>query len=257
MIDLLLSSGLPIKFNEINEKFLFADNIVFNSLNRIPLKSLLPTLLNKSIRYPETVYIEHKNIRRKEDADFFKQRGYNYDLLLIPSGLMGVEFIRTHIFHSASDPDKPSISEIIEVHHGNLVILLQKNQPKAEMDFDTRVSEGLVVRLKAGEKFALPQSYYYTFINTKSYPVIFSRFYKENTVCDYTQLRREQGLAYFAIRKNAKQEIVLNPRYREIPQIRVVSPEEVKISSTPDLSDEKPLYDEVVERSDELCSCLY
>ena len=248
-----LSSGLPVRFDELAEKFVFGEGIIYSHVNRIPLASMLPGLLNKTLRYPETVYLETKNVRKVNDDDYFKQTGFNYDIVMLPAGLMGVEFIRSHIFYLKPDPGNLRVSEIVEAICGNLSILLQKNKPKDDFDFETKVSEGLVVRLAKGEKFIIPQGYYYTFINTKLRPVVFSRFYLKGTLCDYSEFRREQGLAYFAIRKNAKQEIVLNPRYRDIPQIKKVSSSAANISMSPQLGAE-PLYVQIVNQSNHLSS---
>lgn len=256
MIDLQLSSGLPIKFDEIAERFHYGEGVTFNALNRIPLSSMLPGLLNKSLRYPENVYLEHRNIHHVEHDELFKNSGFNYDILMLPSGLMGVEFIRSHIFYSeCAGTDSTEVSEIVEVLSGALTILLQKNNPKDEFDFETRVSEGLVVKIKEGEKFSLPRGYYYTFINTKETPVVFSRFYMKGCMCDYSRFRREQGLAYFAIRKNAKQEIVLNPRYRDIPKIKKGSVGQITFSNKLTLNQE-PLYVQALRNANEWIAYL-
>ncbi|MFW5702914.1 MAG: glucose-6-phosphate isomerase family protein [Candidatus Dojkabacteria bacterium] len=223
-MDLQANCGLPLKFDDINENFSYGEEIVFDSIERVPLRTMLPGLLNKSLRYPETVYTQHRNIRRKQDEDMFHNTNLNYDIVMLPSGLMGVEFIRSHIYHKKKTEEGGfQLSEIIEVLAGKLTILLQRNEPKGEdWDMNTKVSEGLVVKLEGGEKFAVPRGYFYTFINTRTKPVVFSRFYMDDCHCDYNEFQQEQGLAYFAIRKNAKQEFVLNPRYREIPEVRQI-----------------------------------
>jgi|GEM_PF-961356 len=258
MIDLQLLSGLPIKFDELAEKFTYGEGVVYKQVNNVPISSMLPGLLNKSVRYPEMVYQEHKDIHKTNDNDLFSLDNIHYDLLMIPSGLMGVEFIRTHIFYAELSVDGKGLSEVVEALSGSLTILLQRNKPKVdELDFDTRVSEGFVVKLNKGEKFYLPRGYYYTFINTRSKPVVFSRFYLKGCICDYTRFQREQGLAYFAIRKNAKQEIVLNPRYREIPQIRKTNASGAStvggfLQEINNFFTAAPLYDQVVSRTGEL-----
>lgn len=249
MIDLQPVSGLPLNFDEESEKFRYGEGILFDSVNRIPLTSMLPGLLNKALRYPETVYMEHKNIRHQQDDQFLRDTGYQFDVLMLPSGLMGVEFIRSHIFYSEPAENCSQVSEIVECLSGMLTVLLQQNNPKGEWDFETRVKEGLVVKLKQGEKFVIPKGYYYTFINTRVRPTVFSRFYREGCLCDYSRFKREQGLAYFAIRKNAKQEIVLNPRYRDIPEIKKVTAATAEMPKpaqfTPD-----PLYVQVRDHLD-------
>ena len=103
---------------------------------------------------------------------------------------------------------------------------MQKNKPKDILDFDTYVEEGLVASLKKGDKFAIPTGYFHTFINADTIPVLFTRVYKENGLVDYKNLQRENGLAYYCIRKNAKMEIVHNPMYKDIPAIKKVKPAE-------------------------------
>lgn len=254
MVDLTLPSGLPIKFDDLTEKFQYGENIRYQNLNRIPLTSMLPGLLNKSLRYPETVYTEHKNIHLAQDDSIFSNSLFNYDLLMLPSGVMGVEFIRTHVFYSEiCDDVQASLSEIVEVLSGTLTVLLQRNTPKLDpFEFETKVSEGLVVKLTKGEKFSVPKGYFYTFINNRPRPVVFSRFYNNNCHSAYGSFSREQGLAYYAIRKNAKQEIVLNPRYREIPQIRKTAPEQIQYKAKPTLSKE-PLYNQIISQASLLC----
>lgn len=253
MIDLQLLSGLPIKFDELAEKFSFGEGVSYHTSNRIPIASMLPGLLNKAVRYPEVVYTEHKNVHHQDHEAIFLDDALHYDIVMIPSGLMGVEFIRTHIFYADTQSDgHAGLSEIVEVLSGTLTVLLQKNQPKSDMDFDTKVSEGLVVKLARGEKFFVPKGYYYTFVNTRGKPVVFSRFYLTGCICDYSKFRREQGLAYFAIRKNARQEIVLNPRYREIPKIRKATANQLRWQQPEQVVASEPMYSQIVQRLSEL-----
>lgn len=251
IVDLQANCGLPLQFDDINEKFSCGEEVVYDSLEKVHLKHMLPGLLNKSLRYPETVYTQYKNIRRKQDDQMFNNTDLHYDVVMLPSGLMGVEFIRSHIYHKKPAEDGAvQLSEIVETLSGRLTVLLQRNEPKDhEWDMGTKVSEGLVIKLRPGEKFAIPRGYYYTFINTKVKPVVFSRFYVDDCHCDYNEFQKEQGLAYFAIRKNAKQEFVLNPRYRDIPAVKQIqSCEEIsgmdEIADNIDMS--QPLYLQLV-----------
>jgi len=186
------------------------------------LQNLLPALLNKSLRYPEDVYEENEDLFTTQDEELFKKSLLHYDIIVLPAGLLGIEYIKTHIYYSPKSEGK--YSSVVECLMGILTVLIQKNKPKDEYDFDTAVEEGIMIKLRRGEKIAIPTGYYYTFINTKNSPVIFSRTYKNKGVVDYSILGNEQGLAYFAIRKNARTEIVFNPRYREIPKIKKFTP---------------------------------
>jgi oxalate decarboxylase/phosphoglucose isomerase-like protein (cupin superfamily) len=169
---------------------------------------------------------------------------------------MGVEYIRSHIYYSESKTKKVSVSEIIEVLHGETTILLQKNYPKDKLDFYTSVSEGFVVRLNENEKFSVPTGYYYTFINTEGEPAIFTRFYQKECKCNYNEFKKERGLAYFAIKKNAKQEIVTNPRYRNIPELKERPAEELDYCEKLGIDKTKPMYDQAVVKPEPSLSLI-
>ena len=87
------------------------------------------------------------------------------------------------------------------------------------MDSCTQVDSGYLVKLRQGERFVIPEGYLYTFVNASGANILFSRVYKKSNIVDYAQLKRERGLAYYCIRKNGHQEIVLNPFYKNTPAI--------------------------------------
>jgi oxalate decarboxylase/phosphoglucose isomerase-like protein (cupin superfamily) len=164
-------------------------------------------------------------------------------MVVLPTGLLGVEFTKSHIYGGGNQ--SKDINCIIEVVKGGATILLQKNKPPEEYEIETTIRDFIVAKVKSGEKFPIPSGFQYSFINTRNYPLVLSRIYKYDGRIDYRTLRREQGLGYYVIRKNARQEYVKNPRYRETPKLRTVKPEtyarKYKVSST------KPLYMQLVE----------
>jgi len=217
----------------------------------VKLSSILPSLLNKSLSYPEDVYDVYKKVFSEEDQNI-ADSDISYDLMLLPAGLLGIEFVKTHIYNdSACDSHK--LSCIIEVQYGVLTIIMQKNKIKCDTyDFETYVEEGLLVKLKKGEKLTIPNGYFYTFINTDEIPVVFVRVYRKEGIADYNLLRRERGLAYYCIRKNAKQEIVLNPAYRNTPKIKDVPSCEVN-----QIQFDIPLYQALKEEIQDIGATLF
>lgn len=224
MINLQDQCSLPIIFNTKEENFIFGEDIVYENKERIPLKSLIPGLLNKSLIYPVEVYEEYKNIRTVNDVRFAGS-DLIYDILYLPEGLLGVEYIKSHIYYSPNGDSCGNASTIVEILHGSLTILLQRNINKAELEFQKGVEDGVVMFAEKGDKIIIPKGYYYTFINTGEEPVIFSRIYRNKGIVDYYSMQREQGLAYFCIRKNARCEFVKNPRYRVVPELREITPQ--------------------------------
>jgi hypothetical protein len=222
MVSLQDTCCLDISFDPASNKLVYGQQVAPGATRKILLRNLIPALLNKSLHYPEVVYEEHVQVFNDGDQDL-AESGLSFDLLFIPAGLLGVEFIKSHIYYTPGSKDDPKkFSTVIEVHLGILTVIMQKNNPKDEFDVHTSVAEGLIVKLKRGEKLAIPQGYFYNFINTEEEPVVFVRIHKADDIVDYTLLRRERGLAYYCIRKNARQEIVLNPVYRSVPHIRTL-----------------------------------
>ncbi|MBD3281068.1 hypothetical protein GF389_06170 [Candidatus Dojkabacteria bacterium] len=218
MVDLQGVSSLPIKFNAATTTFEFADPIKCRQSKIISLQNLVPALLNKTLRYPENVYEENIDLFMCDDSEIFDSEKLHYEVIVLPSGLLGIEYIKSHVYYSPKEKGKTS--SVVECLYGILTIIVQKNKPKDEYDFETSVEEGMMIKLRKGEKIEIPTGYFYTFINTRNTPVIFSRTYKNKAVVDYTMLQNEKGLAYFAIRKNARAEVVYNPKYKYIPRLK-------------------------------------
>lgn len=240
MLDLSDTSSLDVSFDAANNRIVYGEKIRHSEPQRIQLDKLVPTLLNKSLSYPEDVYEEHLKIFHEEDQSLVTAE-VSYDFVCLPAGLLGIEFVKTHIYFSPESENlTATLSSGVEVHYGILTIIMQKNAPKGEFDFETQVDEGLIVKVRRGEKFFIPKGYLYTFINTEETPVLFVRIYRNCGILDYRMLKRERGLAYYCIRKNARQEIVLNPLYRNTPRIKETDVDNFDFKIQLDIK--KPIY---------------
>lgn len=220
MVTLLNNCNLGISLDTKSNTILLSEDVVTSPVQTISLLSLLPTLLNKSLSYPRDVYNEYNTVYHHDDEDL-AQSDVGYDIIYLPPGLLGIEYIKSHIYYSPKSNIEGSYSTIVEVLHGKLTIILQKNkQPVDEFEFETSVSKGYIIKVSQGEKCAIPKGYFFTFVNSSELPVIFVKINKGTSHADYNLLKREGGLAYYCIRKNAREEIVLNPRYRDTPKIK-------------------------------------
>lgn len=253
MINLQDFSSLPLYFDTKADRMVLGDGIECGNCNTVPLKNLTPGLLNKSLIYPTEVYEEHQNVRHQDHCDF--PSDIDYDIIYLPEGFLGVEYIKSHIFYSPNGDSHGIASNIIEVFHGALTILMQRNTITDEPTFETDVSDGLVINVKQGQTAVLPKGYYYTFINTNESPVIFSRTHRNRAIIDYSLLRKEQGMAYYFIRKNAKCEIVKNPRYGNVPELRHMTPEETIQDFK--FVHEKPIYSQLMQEMNMFLDMLW
>lgn len=242
MLNFLDLCSLDIHYDLESNAILYGEHIKYTQFQKVGLKNLAPVLLNKSLTYPVEVYEEYIGVFHESDQAE-AQVGLSYDLINLPAGLLGIEFIKTHVYYAPEKTDSDNISSIVEVLHGSLTILVQRNMCKDQYDCYSRVNDGYLVKLNKGEKFVIPDGYYYTFINTSEDPVVFSRAYRKNCVADYNQLKKERGLAYYCIRKNGREEIVMNPLYRGTPQIKVVNCEHCLIDHS--LDTKRSLYDQI------------
>jgi oxalate decarboxylase/phosphoglucose isomerase-like protein (cupin superfamily) len=216
MPTMLHNCSLDIDFDTKNKTIKYGNGVQFANKNKVELQQLSPVLLNRYITYPKTIYEEHIKVCEESDMIFYNNN-ISHDIFCIPSGLLGIEYIKTHIYYS--DYNHNTISSVIEVYRGSITVIMQKSSLSINYSHNNIVEEIHIVTLEIGDKLVIPSGYYYTFINTGERTAIFSRVYKNNQVADYTLLKKERGLAYYCIRKNAKCEVVKNPSYRNTPSI--------------------------------------
>lgn len=209
MIDLTDHCGFSVKYDELRGKLLMNPENCCENEEMVYLREMVPSLLNKSVKYPEKVYKHHKGVVHDD-----KTNQLRYDLVFIPYGLLGIEFIKTHIFYTPEVEGKYACT--IEAVTGDLVVMMQKNAEKeSPYQFDTMVEEAIIVSLKIGDKLSIPTGMMYTFVNVGMTPVIFSKVTRRDAApLDYNTIQREKGLAYYIISKNAKVEAVANPKYK-------------------------------------------
>lgn len=218
MLDLSSFCGVSLKYDELTGKLVIDEDYDFDE-EYISLNHIEPILLNKFLKYPEQVYRRITNVRSGADIE----SSINYNIYEIPSGLLGVEYIKTHIYSSEFKKNKSSC--VIEVVKGDLKVIIQEHYE--ENAFHKVVENIQIIELSPGEKLSIPSGVYYTFVNTSSDKVIFAKLTIQKPIeVDYSQLKREKGLAFYIISKNARLEIVANPKYKRKKQ----RPEHIKFS---------------------------
>lgn len=213
MLDLSEVAGFLLKLDLSKNKLLFEiDNSSgFEADHIVGLDDLLPILLNKNIQYPKKIYRKYANLSAKP----FEVHDTYFDLYLIPYGLLGIEFIKSHIYYSEYRKDK--FDALVQCYSGDLVVIMQKNleQEDSFSSVATNLEDIKIINLKPGEFIFVPSGYFYTFVNKGVDPVVFSRYSASRSApIDYTSLKKEKGMAYFIISKNAKVEKVANPKYK-------------------------------------------
>lgn len=202
--------GFAVQFDDEQGRINFGDGIEASE-QIVCLNEIIPVLLNKYLKYPEIVYKYHPKVKVTKHPEGTE---YSYNMFYIPYGLLGVEFIKTHVYYSPYEEGK--YDALIEVHSGTVTVVMQRNGEKEdEWDINTYVEELKVVHLKKGQKMAIPTGVYYGFVNTGLSHAVFSMVTSANhQQIDYESLKRERGLACYVICKNSKVAAVANPKYK-------------------------------------------
>jgi len=252
MINLQDTSGLPLLLNTQDNSLQPAGEITFDKRDRIKLENLKPVLLNKTLRYPIDIYSEYGDICIPDDQKCFKKSKLHYSIILLPPGLLGIEYNKTHIF--SPDQDQNDISVIVDIIYGKGSILIQRVKEKGEYDFDTEVDFVAHSKIRKGNRVVVPQNYMYTFINPSNYPLIIARLYEDDGKIDYRSMRKEHGMSYYLIRKNARQEIVRNPHYKEVPPLKKFHKK--KYLRKYSCSSKKPIYTQFMKKPKKFCKLL-
>lgn len=257
MIDLTDISGLPVSLDEESCKLCPNEEIEYTHEEEIRLNDIAPILLNKFVKYPEHVGYIYKKVGKKSHVSDLNDSKASYDLIVIPFGLLGIEFNKSHIFYS--EPKAGKYSSVVEVLRGEVTLILQENEEHRDpLALNTIVERIEMIKLKAGQKIAIPTGFMYSFVNTGSTEAVLSTVCTASTKkIDYEELKREKGLAFFIISKNAKVEVVANPKYKvkEQPVNKEFSElsEEEKSRYTLDfISEGQTLYDCLTSRKSEL-----
>lgn len=236
MTDLSVFSGLPLSIDTDTGEIVLNETVRFEAESKVKITDIAPVLLNKFIKYPENVYSMLHNVSLKDDTDIMSTRYLTFDLIHLPFGLLGIEYIKTHIYYS--DYVENKFDSVIQLYSGKVAVVMQKNKPDSgegheEHSFTTEVESVEVIDLEPGDRLLIPSGVFYTFVNTGNEKALFamicSRAHKE---IDYAKLNKEKGLAFFIISKNGKIEIVANPKYRCEKPMEHISLKEMNAKQT-------------------------
>ncbi len=242
MINLQDSSGLPLLFNTSENSLQPAGDLHIGNIEKIKLDMVRPILLNKTLKYPFLVYTEYSDIMLTQHKEIFEKHDLHYSTIVLPPGLLGIEYNKTHIF--APDNDKNDITAIVDVIHGRGIVLTQKVKEKSPYEFETEVDFANMFSVRKGDRIPIEQKNMYTFVNSSSSAFIIGRLFEDDGKIDYRTIRREQGMSYYFIRKNARREIVKNPRYKDLPRLKRVKAD--TYAKKHRLTSQKPIYTQFI-----------
>jgi oxalate decarboxylase/phosphoglucose isomerase-like protein (cupin superfamily) len=194
-IDLKQSSGLPLYYSGED---LQPQGLTIKDTATFCIDNIRPQLLNEELNCPEIFYKKYKDI----DKDgVFKDKNLKINIYLIFPNLAGIEYTKTFATKSLRRP------RILDIVYGGGTILLQK--------YESPIKNRIIkVQVKKGQKIIVPSGYTCTIVNSRqgSNLIVLELLSRESN--PRIVLDDKGGMAYYIIRKNAKQEIVRNPNYK-------------------------------------------
>jgi hypothetical protein len=244
---------IAVNLNTSNHNFVFNKEkmVIPKSVQDISLDDIKDILLNNQIKYPDYVYTEARGVYQKIHEKLFIDSGVKHSLIYLPNSMLGVEFVKSHIYTSPFIEKINSTSvkkilnaikgkvevdakfaAILECIYGNCVVIMQrritKSNPKDIYASSTHdVIESGIAKLKKGERTLIPPGYDYSIINIKSSPCIVSKFYKQTYQLNYKSIKDSKGLGYYVIRKNGRIEVTPNSKYKSAVKIRNIKIKEM------------------------------
>lgn len=134
-----------------------------------------------------------------------------YDITVIPSAMMGGEFIKTKgHYHKGSYP------EIYIVLEGEAIYLMQKRDEK-NPDI---IKDVFATRAKAGDIAIIPLYYGHVTINPSKQELKMSNWISKNCESDYSLYLKNQGACHYY----TKDGWIKNPNYSKVPELRFEKP---------------------------------
>ncbi|OGD25622.1 hypothetical protein A2819_02640 [Candidatus Azambacteria bacterium RIFCSPHIGHO2_01_FULL_40_24] len=222
-IDLQKISGLPIFFDKKRIDLNFNGDFPYIKKSERTLEELKLYLKNSDVKnWSNPIYRVWRNAHLASDNEKITSHNLRYDLTLLPSGIIGDEFVKT-----AGHYHKNPYPEIYEVLLGRAYFLIQ--------------SESIVYLAEAGpgEKFIIPPSFGHNTINVFNEPLLMTNLVSEKAEYDYEPYKNNHGAMYYFLKNNDLIDIVKNPNYESVPEIK-----KIRVREYPEfgLVKNRPLY---------------
>lgn len=219
-LDVSFKDGISVSYNESGE---------CDDCRHVTIDEFRTYLLNGDLKYPKVIYTRIAGAGLKDDKKQWKK--YRHDMLLLSLGVAGVEYVKTEGWKYVSDGK--DVPVLVQTVMGSVTVLLQKNARSFRVkgilgDEEWFVAEKIyAVRVPRGRKVVIPPGYYVVFVNNTLNPAAVSIVVDKDAKEEAAPFSESRGAAYYAIKKNARQELVPNPLYRAVNPLSKVKPDKI------------------------------
>ncbi len=201
-IDLKKSSGFSLSFDQGN---IASSDLSHKTYKDVSIDELRPQLLNQELSHPNSIYRKYYSL---DHDNIFSSKKFALNVYFIPPNLAGIEYIKTRAIRSSNK------NKIYEVWYGGGTVIMQ--------NYFSDNDDVIVSKIRQDKKFIVPRNYALCFVNTRQSNLIVAEI-SPIDIHNNVVLDEMRGMAYYVIRKNAKQEIVKNPLYKDVRDYRKVN----------------------------------
>ncbi len=145
------------------------------------------------------LYYMYRGIKEKD--------GLRYDITIIPSRMLGEEYVKTKGHEHAGN-----YQEVYIVLEGEAIFFMQKGKEKIE--------DVLVIKAKKGEVAVIPSNYTHITINPSDKELKMANWMAEEAESNYAPIQKMEGGCYFYTLNGW----IKNNNYSEVPEIRLQKP---------------------------------
>jgi glucose-6-phosphate isomerase len=160
------------------------------------------------------LYYMYRDLWKWGDEKKIFQNNLRYDITIIPPRTLGRELVKTMGHYHPECSPGVTYPEIYEVQEGRAHFLLQKKS-------GTEITDVILIEAGAGEKAIMPPNYGHITINPGKETLKMANWVNRKFKSIYGDIVERGGGAYFEL---VGGELVKNPNYGEVPEIRRVRP---------------------------------
>lgn len=182
-------------------------------------------------------YIYREFYINKNDMKTMKEHGLRYDITLIPPRMLGCEFVKTagH-YHSTIPGTDITFPEIYDIKAGDACFILQRT-------CNDRIEDVMSIKAKNGDKVIIPPGYGHLTVNVSNKVLKMSNWVAIDAKSIYSPIKEKGGAAYLLL----KDGFIKNPRYTDIPEIRIIESFDLKKIG---IEKEKDMYEFIKDLND-------
>ncbi len=201
-VSLRKTSGMGI--TQVGNSVEFRD-IKYSRMKKSLFQDIRAQLLNDTLNNITLSFTKYYNL----DIDgVLKSKNIKLNLIVIPPDVAGIEYIKTPGITCSK------YNKIIEIIQGSGIIIIQKFLNVNNQDI-------IISNVQISEKVIIPAGYHYSLINNKPSVLIALEFMHSKTQ-NKSNLDSMKGMSYYIIKKNAKKEVVKNPKYKIVCKFKKI-----------------------------------